>query len=157
MLAQIVETIDDLTGSLADSRDLLEMAAEATRNPQIALLGSLMSSGYRRSVGDAFDAEDCDTCADDCGECASCGDDVCQVVPPATSHLITIKAFSFIPEGLVIHAGDTVRWTNVDSDPHTATADGDDPASADENRRAAEVRSSTEHPGPAKQQRFFSW
>jgi len=28
MLAQIVETIDDLTGSLADSRDLLEMAAE---------------------------------------------------------------------------------------------------------------------------------
>lgn len=27
-LAQIVETIDDLTGSLADSRDLLEMAAE---------------------------------------------------------------------------------------------------------------------------------
>ncbi len=28
MLAQIVETIDDLTGSLADSKDLLEMAAE---------------------------------------------------------------------------------------------------------------------------------
>ncbi len=28
MLAQIVDTIDDLTGSLADSRDLLEMAAE---------------------------------------------------------------------------------------------------------------------------------
>jgi len=28
MLAQIVETIDDLTGSLTDSKDLLEMAAE---------------------------------------------------------------------------------------------------------------------------------
>jgi len=36
MLAQIVETIDDLTGSLADSRDLLDMAVEENDESAVA-------------------------------------------------------------------------------------------------------------------------
>lgn len=41
----------------------------------------------------------------------------------AKLHEVTIKSFAFEPE--VIHAsvGDTIRWTNKDLAPHTATAD----------------------------------
>ena len=55
MLAQIVETIDDLTGSLADSRDLLDMAVEedlkteffaAPPNGKIEYLKELVDDPY---------------------------------------------------------------------------------------------------------------
>lgn len=36
---------------------------------------------------------------------------------------VTIDDFSFLPAGLTIEAGQTVRWTNEDGPTHTATAD----------------------------------
>jgi plastocyanin len=38
-------------------------------------------------------------------------------------HLIEagIEGFAFVPDRLVLRAGDTVRWTNHDIAPHTAT------------------------------------
>ena len=38
-------------------------------------------------------------------------------------HLIEagIESFAFVPDRLVLRAGDTVRWTNHDIAPHTAT------------------------------------
>ncbi|MDT7858611.1 MAG: cupredoxin family copper-binding protein [Candidatus Aenigmarchaeota archaeon] len=36
---------------------------------------------------------------------------------------VEIKNFAFNPETIKIKVGDTVRWTNKDSVPHTATAD----------------------------------
>lgn len=38
-------------------------------------------------------------------------------------HEIKIKAFAFTPELLTVSVGDTIRWTNEDLAPHTATAD----------------------------------
>ncbi|MGB7260626.1 MAG: plastocyanin/azurin family copper-binding protein [Albidovulum sp.] len=35
---------------------------------------------------------------------------------------VAIKSFAFVPDRVVIRAGDTVRWTNADIAPHTATA-----------------------------------
>ena len=67
MLAQIVETIDDLTGSLADSRDLLEMAAEENDegavNDIIAeverLSGILEKLEFRRMFSGEMDQNNC--------------------------------------------------------------------------------------------------
>lgn len=44
-------------------------------------------------------------------------------VGQAATHEVSIKGFAFSPSSLRIQAGDTVRWTNDDSVPHTATAD----------------------------------
>ena len=37
-------------------------------------------------------------------------------------HEVTIKSFEFEPKHIVVSAGDTIRWTNMDLVPHTATA-----------------------------------
>ncbi len=37
-------------------------------------------------------------------------------------HDVTIKSFEFEPGHLVVRSGDTIRWTNADLAPHTATA-----------------------------------
>ncbi len=36
---------------------------------------------------------------------------------------VAIKSFKFDPEILQVRVGDTIRWTNKDLAPHTATAD----------------------------------
>ncbi len=41
----------------------------------------------------------------------------------AKTHDVAIKEFKFDPEHLRVHVGDTIRWTNHDLAPHTATAD----------------------------------
>lgn len=40
----------------------------------------------------------------------------------AATHNVSITNFSFAPQSLTIQPGDTVRWSNDDSAPHTATA-----------------------------------
>ncbi len=40
-----------------------------------------------------------------------------------TVHDVEIRGFAFDPSDLTIRPGDTVRWTNQDFAPHTATAD----------------------------------
>jgi plastocyanin len=37
--------------------------------------------------------------------------------------MLAIKDFKFLPEAITVAAGTTVRWTNRDAAPHTATAD----------------------------------
>ena len=39
------------------------------------------------------------------------------------AHDITIQGFAFSPSALTISAGDTVKWTNLDSASHTITSD----------------------------------
>ncbi|WP_051332325.1 cupredoxin domain-containing protein [Cucumibacter marinus] len=41
-----------------------------------------------------------------------------------TVHEVSIANFAFAPASLTVAVGDTVRFTNNDSAPHTATADG---------------------------------
>ncbi len=41
----------------------------------------------------------------------------------AKTHDVAIKEFRFEPENLRVNVGDTIRWTNHDLVPHTATAD----------------------------------
>lgn len=41
----------------------------------------------------------------------------------AELHDVLIQGFAFSPASLDIQPGDTVRWTNMDAAPHTATAD----------------------------------
>ena len=38
-------------------------------------------------------------------------------------HSIAIKSFAFLPATVRAKVGDTLRWTNADLAPHTATAD----------------------------------
>ncbi len=38
-------------------------------------------------------------------------------------HDVQIKAFKFDPKVVQVQIGDTIRWTNQDLAPHTATAD----------------------------------
>ena len=38
-------------------------------------------------------------------------------------HEVAIKSFKFKPAQLQVQIGDTIRWTNNDVAPHTATAD----------------------------------
>lgn len=40
-----------------------------------------------------------------------------------SGEVVRIKDFKFLPEDVTVDAGTTVRWTNADSAPHTATAD----------------------------------
>ena len=42
----------------------------------------------------------------------------------AATHDLTIKGMAFSPKSLAVAAGDTVVVTNLDSAPHTCTADG---------------------------------
>lgn len=41
----------------------------------------------------------------------------------AKTHNVSIRKFKFDPAHLSVRAGDTIRWTNYDLAPHTATAD----------------------------------
>lgn len=41
----------------------------------------------------------------------------------AMTHEVAIKDFAFVPEALAVRPGDTIRWTNTDLSPHTATAE----------------------------------
>jgi plastocyanin len=43
----------------------------------------------------------------------------------ATTHDVTIQNMAFSPESLTINVGDTVRFTNKDGAPHTATFDAE--------------------------------
>ena len=43
---------------------------------------------------------------------------------PAQTHTILIKDFAFVPDHLIVSAGDTVVWKNEDIVPHTATGRG---------------------------------
>lgn len=38
-------------------------------------------------------------------------------------HEVTIKRFTYEPEHLQVRVGDSIRWTNLDIAPHTASAD----------------------------------
>lgn len=40
-----------------------------------------------------------------------------------TVHEVRISSFAFDPKHLEVSVGDTIRWTNEDLAPHTATAD----------------------------------
>lgn len=40
----------------------------------------------------------------------------------AKTHIVEIKGFKYSPEILTVSVGDTVRWINLDTAPHTATA-----------------------------------
>lgn len=40
-----------------------------------------------------------------------------------TVHEVKIKGFSFKPQHLQVSVGDSIKWTNDDLAPHTATAD----------------------------------
>jgi plastocyanin len=44
-------------------------------------------------------------------------------VPAGVEQTVRIENFAFALASLTIHAGDTVRWTNADKAPHTATGD----------------------------------
>lgn len=41
----------------------------------------------------------------------------------AATHTVNIQSFAFQPVDLTVNAGDTVQFVNMDSAPHTATAD----------------------------------
>ena len=43
----------------------------------------------------------------------------------ATVHEVTIKGFAFTPNALTVQVGDTIKFTNLDGAPHTATARND--------------------------------
>lgn len=40
------------------------------------------------------------------------------------THVVVIHGYAFMPQHLVINAGDTVLWVNKDADKHTVTSDG---------------------------------
>lgn len=44
--------------------------------------------------------------------------------PPPSGRTVAIKNFTFTPNALRVPVGATVRWTNQDAAPHTATATG---------------------------------
>ena len=37
-------------------------------------------------------------------------------------HVVEIQDFEFVPDNLIVRAGDTITWVNQDLAPHTATA-----------------------------------
>jgi plastocyanin len=41
----------------------------------------------------------------------------------AKTHEVSIGSTGFSPSSLTIKAGDSIRWTNTDSSPHSVTAD----------------------------------
>lgn len=40
----------------------------------------------------------------------------------ASTHVIEIKNFKFVPNVIIVQKGDRIRWKNLDVVPHTATA-----------------------------------
>lgn len=42
--------------------------------------------------------------------------------PPAKTVDVTIQNFVFLPQTITVDAGDTIRWTNLDSAPHSAVS-----------------------------------
>ncbi|MGB0799216.1 MAG: cupredoxin domain-containing protein [Planktomarina sp.] len=46
-----------------------------------------------------------------------------QVSAGGVTHEVAIEGFKFVPADITIAPGDSVRFTNNDSAPHTATAD----------------------------------
>jgi plastocyanin len=50
-----------------------------------------------------------------------------QSTPPNVV-TVTIRDYTFAPETVTVHQGDTVEWKNVDNVPHTATEGGQKPA-----------------------------
>ncbi|MBI5421726.1 cupredoxin domain-containing protein [Candidatus Peregrinibacteria bacterium] len=46
-----------------------------------------------------------------------------KVAPPSAPKLVTISNFEFSPSQLTINKGETVKWVNKDSAPHTVTSD----------------------------------
>ncbi|WP_255578441.1 plastocyanin/azurin family copper-binding protein [Deinococcus sp. KSM4-11] len=42
---------------------------------------------------------------------------------PAPAATVTIQGFAFAPADVTVKVGESIRWTNQDSAPHTATAD----------------------------------
>jgi plastocyanin len=46
-----------------------------------------------------------------------------SVVPSGAAIVVHIKNFSYVPQTLTIHPGQTVEWINDDAAPHSATAD----------------------------------
>lgn len=59
---------------------------------------------------------------------------LCLARPPAAAqprtHEVGMVLFSYQPARIEIAAGDSVRWTNSDAIPHSATAAQSDPAGA---------------------------
>jgi plastocyanin len=41
----------------------------------------------------------------------------------AATHDVSIEGFAFVPSAINIAVGDTVKWTNNDTPPHTSTSD----------------------------------
>lgn len=46
----------------------------------------------------------------------------CAYAQPAAANSIEIKNFSFVPMNLVVTAGTSVTWKNLDGEPHTVTS-----------------------------------
>ena len=57
--------------------------------------------------------------------CLACAATGCGSTKP-TTHRISIQGFHYLPDSLTVRVGDTVRWTNADLVPHTATAQSND-------------------------------
>jgi len=49
---------------------------------------------------------------------------LCPLAAFAVIHQVNITGFDFVPVGITVAPGDTVRWTNNDAAPHTSTSDG---------------------------------
>ena len=49
--------------------------------------------------------------------------DLAPVARAAASQSVQIKGFKYSPVTVTVNVGDTIRWTNQDTAPHTATAD----------------------------------
>lgn len=66
---------------------------------------------------------------------------------PSRHHEVEIRSFAFNPAEIQVRIGDTIRWTNKDIAPHTATADefGWDTGTLERNQTAqVEVTASME-------------
>ena len=62
-----------------------------------------------------------------CGSGASVSSTTSPAATPnatSTADAVTIKGFAFNPPAVTVKVGQTVTFTNQDSQPHTATADG---------------------------------
>lgn len=49
---------------------------------------------------------------------------VAGCAPRPVTREVSIRGFAFVPAADTVHVGDTVRWSNRDVVPHTATARG---------------------------------
>lgn len=60
---------------------------------------------------------------DDPGSPGATGSTAAAPEPRPSGEVVRIEDFKFVPEDVTVDAGTTVRWTNADGAPHTATAD----------------------------------